>query len=146
MRALAEIENTRQRMQRQVDDAKLFGIQDFSKDMLDVADVLEKAIETVPQAELQEGVNPSLSSLFVGLRMTESQLQKVFQKNGLLRIDPLGEIFDPKYHEALLEVPGEKPGTIGMVSKVGYVLNGRTIRPALVGVVKAEENNDGKNI
>ena len=117
-------------------DAKLFGIQGFSKDMLDVADVLEKAIETVPKDQLENNVNPPLLQLYDGLKLTESQLQKVFHSNGLKRIDPLGEVFDPLYHEALFEVPGEKPGTISIVSKVGYLLNGRTVRPALVGVVK----------
>lgn len=140
MRALAEIENTRQRMEKQVKDAKLFGIQGFSKDMLDVADILEKAIETVPQDQLEPNANPPLSQLFKGLKMTETQLQKVFQNNGLKRIDPLGEVFDPSYHEALFEVPGKIPGTIAIVSKAGYLLNGRTVRPALVGVAKAADN------
>ena len=137
MRALAEVENTRQRMKKQVEDAKLFGIQGFSRDILDVADVLEKATESVPSSELQEGANPALASLFEGLKMTSDQLQKVFNKNGLKRIEPLGDRFDPSLHEALFEVPGDKPGTVAVVSKVGYLLNGRTIRPALVGVAKA---------
>ena len=137
-RALAEIENTRQRMTRQVEDARQFGIQGFSRDILDVADVLEKATDSVPESELKEGVNPPLLSLFEGLRMTEEQLQKVFTKNGLKRIEPLGDKFDPAVHEAVFEVPGDVPGTVAVVSKVGYLLNGRTIRPALVGVARAK--------
>lgn len=124
-------------MAKQVEDARLFGIQGFSRDILDVADILEKATESVPAAELQEGVNPALASLYEGLIMTGEQLQKVFNKNGLKRIEPLGDKFDPSLHEALFEVPGDKPGTVAVVSKVGYLLNGRTIRPALVGVAKA---------
>ena len=126
-------------MTRQIEDARLFGIQGFSRDILDVADVLEKAIESVPETEVRKDVNPQLFSLFEGLKMTDTQLQNVFQKNGLVRINPVGEAFDPAFHEALFEIPGENPGTVGVVSKVGYILNGRTVRPAIVGVIKAIE-------
>ena len=123
-------------MGKLVDDAKKFGIQSFSKDIIEVSDILEKAMESVPESELNNNVNPHLSSLVKGLNMTKNELQKVFVKNGLERINPLGELFDPSQHEALFELPGDKPGTVGVVSKVGYLLNGRTVRPALVGVVK----------
>ena len=136
LRSLAEIENTRNRMTRLVNDSKKFGIQSFSKDIIEVADILEKAMESVPSDELKNNSNPHLSSLYSGLIMTKNELQKVFTKNGLERIEPLGELFDPVLHEALFELPGDHPGTVGSVSKVGYLLNGRTIRPALVGVVK----------
>ena len=141
LRALAEAENVRQRMMKQVEEAKLFGIQGFSKDILEVADILEKATESVPKAELESNSNPHLSSLFQGLKMTEAELQKAFSKNGLTKINPVGEVFDPSFHEALFEVPGEKPGTIAVVSRVGYILHGRTIRPARVGVVKESESS-----
>ena len=125
-------------MQRQVQDAKSFGIQGFCKDLLDVADVLERATTTVP-AEALTDKNPHLKNLFEGLQMTEGQLQKVFRTHGLLKIDPLGEKFDPNYHEALFEqvVEGKEAGTVAVVTKIGYKLHERTIRPALVGVVKA---------
>ncbi len=123
-------------MNKLVEDGKKFGIQSFSKDIIEVADILEKAMECVPETELSNDVNPHLSTLFQGLNMTKNELQKVFVRNGLERINPLGEIFDPAVHEALFQVPGDKPGTVGVVSKVGYLLNGRTVRPALVGVVK----------
>ena len=145
MRALAETENVRQRMLKLVEEAKLFGIQSFSKDILEVADILEKATESVPQTELNNKSNPYLSSLFEGLKMTESELQKALSKNGLVQINPMGQVFDPAFHEALCEVPGEKPGTIAMVSRVGYTLHGRTIRPARVGVVKASESTAVNN-
>ena len=136
MRALAETENIRQRMQKQIEEAKLFGIQSFSKDILDVADTLEKATESVPKKDLKENANPSLVSLHEGLKLTEVQLQKVLLKNGLTKIDAVGNMFDPKIHEALFEVTGKKPGTVAVVSRVGYLLNGRTVRAAKVGVVK----------
>ena len=128
-------------MSKLVEEAKLFGIQGFSKDVLEVADILEKATESVPKSEVErKGANPHLLSLFEGLKMTESELQKVLSKNGLKKIDSIGECFDPTFHEALFEVPGDKPGTVGVVSRVGYVLHGRTVRPARVGVVKALES------
>lgn len=135
-RALAEAENSRLRMRKQVDDAKIYGIQNFCKDLLDVADVLEKALEAVPQDRLAE--NEVLNNLFTGVQMTEKQLQSVFRRHGLLRINPIGEKFNPNEHHALFEsaVAGKEPGTVAVVTKIGYKLQDRTIRPAMVGVVK----------
>ncbi|XP_033756879.1 grpE protein homolog 1, mitochondrial-like isoform X1 [Pecten maximus] len=139
MRALAETENVRQRMRKQVDDAKVFGIQGFCKDLLEVADILGKATESVPKEELKQE-NIHLKNLFEGLTMTESQLQKVFNKHGLEQITPAeGEKFDPFIHEAMFEVPTSKEeaaSTIAVTTKVGYKLQSRTVRPALVGVFK----------
>ncbi|XP_060109755.1 grpE protein homolog 1, mitochondrial [Heteronotia binoei] len=136
-RALADVENLRQRTQKLVEEAKLYGIQSFCKDLLDVADVLEKATESVPKEELKDE-NPHLKNLYEGLAMTEVQIQKVFGKHGLVKLNPLGAKFDPYEHEALFHVPmeGKEPGTVALVSKVGYKLHGRTLRPALVGIVK----------
>ncbi|XP_053528340.1 grpE protein homolog 1, mitochondrial isoform X1 [Artibeus jamaicensis] len=136
-RALADTENLRQRTQKLVEEAKLYGIQAFCKDLLEVADVLEKATQSVPKEEISEG-NPHLKNLYEGLVMTEVQIQKVFTKHGLLRLDPVGAKFDPYEHEALFHTPveGKEPGTVALVNKVGYKLHGRTLRPALVGVVK----------
>ncbi|XP_031847497.1 grpE protein homolog, mitochondrial Roe1 [Nomia melanderi] len=136
-RALADGENLRVRLTKQVDDAKLFGIQGFCKDLLEVADVLSKATESVPKDELTNK-NPHLKTLFEGVQMTDAQLQKVFKKHGLISINPLNEKFDPNQHEALFqqEVEGKEAGTIVVVSKLGYKLHGRVVRPALVGVAK----------
>ncbi|XP_071412949.1 grpE protein homolog 1, mitochondrial [Pithys albifrons albifrons] len=136
-RALADAENVRQRSQKLVEEAKLYGIQSFCKDLLEVADILEKATESVPKEEIKDD-NPHLKSLYEGLVMTEVQIQKVFKKHGLLRLNPVGAKFDPYEHEALFHTPmeGQEPGTIALVSKIGYKLHGRTLRPALVGVVK----------
>ncbi|CAK9795087.1 GrpE protein homolog 1, mitochondrial [Anthophora plagiata] len=136
-RALADGENLRVRLTKQIEDAKLFGIQGFCKDLLEVADILGKATESVPKNELTEK-NPHLKTLYEGLSMTEAQLQKVFKKHGLVSLNPLDEKFDPNQHEALFqqEVQGKKPGTIVVVSKLGYKLHERIVRPALVGVAK----------
>ena len=113
------------------------GIQGFCKDLLEVADILEKATQCVPKEEIRDD-NPHLKNLYEGLVMTEVQIQKVFTKHGLLRLNPLGAKFDPYEHEALFHTPveGKEPGTVALVNKVGYKLHGRTLRPALVGVVK----------
>lgn len=71
--------------------------------------------------------------------MTESQLIKVFNRHGLVKIDPLGEKFDPNLHEAMFQLPAadKEPGTVAVVTKIGYKLHERTVRPAIVGVTKA---------
>lgn len=127
-------------MGKQIEEAKLFGIQSFAEDILDVADVLEKATDSIAKEDLDKNTNLPLLSLYDGLKLTEAQLQKVLLKNGVTKIHTTGDVFDPKIHEALFEVSGDKPGTIAVVSRVGYLLNGRTIRAAKVGVVKAEQS------
>ncbi|CAB3992318.1 grpE homolog 1, mitochondrial [Paramuricea clavata] len=136
-RALAESENVKNRMKKQVEDTRLFGIQGFAKDLLEVADVLGKATESVPDEEIEN--NTHLKSLYEGLRLTDQQLHKVFSKNGLEKLSPVGEKFDPNFHEALFEqdIPG-KEGTVILVNQVGYTLNARVLRPAKVGVAKAK--------
>ncbi|XP_020508541.1 grpE protein homolog 1, mitochondrial [Labrus bergylta] len=137
-RALADTENLRTRSQKMMEDAKLYGIQGFCKDLLEVADILEKAMESVPKEEVT-GQNPHLKNLYDGLVMTEVQIQKVFTKHGLVKLNPDGQKFDPYEHEALFHAPveGKEPGSVAVVTKVGYKLHGRTLRPALVGVAKA---------
>lgn len=136
MRALAEAENVRQRMSKQVEEAKKFGIHGFAKDLLDVADILEKASDSVSDEDLMTGSKPFIA-LVEGLKLTEAELQKVFKKNGLTKFDGKGDEFDPSLHEALFEVAGENAGTVAVVSRRGYMLHGRTLRPARVGVVKS---------
>ena len=126
----------RQRLSKQVEEAKMFGIQGFARELLDVADVLEKATDSISSEDLASK-NKTLLALIEGLKLTEVELQKVFQKNGLKKVDGKGEQFDPSLHEALFEVPGDKPGTVAVVSRHGYLLHNRTLRPARVGVVKA---------
>ncbi|KAG9479753.1 grpE protein homolog 1, mitochondrial [Eleutherodactylus coqui] len=136
-RALADTENMRQRSQKMVEDAKLYGIQGFCKDLLEVADILEKATQSIPKEEIK-AENPHLKNLYEGLVMTEVQMQKVFKKHGIVKLNPVGSKFDPYEHEALFHTPveGKEPGTVALVTKVGYKLHERTLRPALVGVVK----------
>lgn len=143
LRAMAETENTRVRMRKQIDDAKIFGIQGFCKDLLEVADILNLAIEnTDPKKStepLEKNTIDKLNSMHQGLVMTESRLLKIFEKHGLVQIKPVsGDKFDPNLHEAIFRVPipNKESGTIEMVSKIGFKLHERVIRAAHVGVVQ----------
>merc|ERR1711915_872076 len=102
-RSLADFENLRNRMNKQVSDAKIFGIQGFCKDLLDVADVLNKAINTVPPDALEQSQH--LKDMHQGLVLTETQILKVFAKHGLVQENPLGQKFDPNKHDALFQIP-----------------------------------------
>lgn len=99
---MADSENLRNRLTKQIEEAKIFGIQSFCKDLLDVADVLSKATESVPKEEINNS-NPHLKSLYEGLVMTEAQLQNVFKRHGLEQVNPLNEKFNPNLHEALFQ-------------------------------------------
>jgi len=136
-RSLADFENLRNRMNKQVADSKKFGIQGFCKDLLEVADVLNKAVAGVPQEALQTE-SQYLKDVYEGLRLTESQLLKVFERHGLVQENPLNEKFDPNKHDALFTIPNPsvEPNIVLDVQKIGYILHGRTIRPAMVGVSK----------
>lgn len=133
---MAENENIITRNKKLLDDARLFGIQGFAKDLLEVADILEKATESIPKEELEKNVH--LKNLHEGLTMTDTQLQKVFKSHGLEKIDPVGEKFDPNFHDALFmqPFPEKESGTVAVVTKIGYKLNGRPLRAALVGVAQ----------
>eukprot|EP00127_Corallochytrium_limacisporum_P005677 Clim_evm56s210 gene=Clim_evmTU56s210 len=138
-RALAEVENTRQRGRRDVENAKLFAIQKFAKDLIGVADVLQMAIDAVPQEALQKLESDSpFRHLYDGVVMTEKEFQKTCGGHGLVKVHPMGDKFDPNLHEAMFEVddPAKEPGTVGFVQRTGYVLNDRTVRAAQVGVIK----------
>ncbi|KAM3955794.1 LOW QUALITY PROTEIN: grpE protein homolog, mitochondrial Roe1 [Aphomia sociella] len=144
-RALADGENVRRRMMKQVEDAKSFAIQSFCKDLLDVADTLSAAAESVPEEEEAGGTNgaaAALRSLHQGVRLTSAQLAQVFSRHGLVPVSPLREKFDPNLHEALFqqEVEGAEAGTVVAVSKIGYKLHERCVRPALVGVAKGHSS------
>ncbi|CAH4036015.1 grpE protein homolog, mitochondrial isoform X2 [Pieris brassicae] len=136
-RSLADCENVRRRMMKQVEDAKSFAIQSFCKDLLDVADTLSAAAESVPEGA-EAGAGAALRSLADGVKLTRAQLSQVFARHGLVAVSPLKEKFDPNLHEALFqqEVEGAEAGTVVTVSKVGYKLHERCVRPALVGVAK----------
>ena len=152
IRTLADMENLRERTSRQVENSQKFAVQGFVKDLLDVSDNLERALQAVESDYLEQGGDGDLGgeggekafgllkSLHEGIAMTEKQMVSVLRKNGVERFDPTGEPFDPNLHEARFEVPvpDKAPGTVVVVTKVGYTLHDRVIRPAEVGVVPGE--------
>lgn len=136
MRALAEAENARKRSVQDRQEATKFAISNFARDLLDVADNLRRALEAVPE-DLEEA-SDRYKGLVAGIEATEKVLLGAFEKNKIRRIDPIGEVFNPNFHEVMFEAPDpSKPaGTIIQVMDVGYILHDRLLRPARVGVVK----------
>lgn len=137
LRAVAEGENIRKRAEKDVADARAYGITAFARDVLTVADNLARTIEHV-SAEARASADPSLKALLEGVEITERDLQMILQKNGVKPINPMGEKFDPHFHQAMFEVPdsGRPHGTVVQVVQTGYAIGDRVLRPAMVGVAK----------
>ena len=133
------MENVRTIARRDMENSKQFAIQSFAKQLLDVADNLSRAIESVPKEALEKKEdNAYLATLVEGVQMTDVQLQKIFGANKIVKYAVPGDKFDPHLHDALLEYedPEKEAGSVGQVLKTGYKLNDRVIRPAQVGTVK----------
>ncbi len=141
LRTLAELENYRKRAEREREETAKFATTGFARELLTVADNLRRALESVP--EDHEHPEKLLKSLMEGVEITEKELLLAFKKHGIEKIDPLGTSFDHHLHQAMFEVDtSDQPaGTIVHVLQPGYQLNGRLLRPALVGVAK-EKNLD----
>jgi molecular chaperone GrpE len=138
LRTLAEMENLRRRSEREVADARLYGIANFARDVLGVADNMRRALD-VAGAELRDSADDKTRALIDGVDLTERELLKVMEKHGVKRLDPQGEKFDPNFHQAMYELPDPAavPGTVVQVMQAGYKIGERVLRPALVGVAKA---------
>ncbi len=134
LRALAETENLRRRSQREREDAVKYAAAPLIKDLVGVVDNLRRAMSSVSSEALE--ADEHLRTLMTGLEMTETELNAVFEKHHIVRIEPLGERLDPHYHEAMYEIPDPEAasGTVLHVLQPGYRLHGRLLRPAQVGV------------
>jgi molecular chaperone GrpE len=137
LRTLAEMENLRKRTSREVADARTYGITGFARDVLDIADNLQRALDALP-AEAREAADPGLKALIEGVELTERSLLNTLEKNGVKKFDPSGEKFDPNFHQAMYEVPDPSvpAGTVVQVMQSGFMIGERVLRPALVGVSK----------
>lgn len=137
LRTLAEMENLRRRTEREVADARTYAVTNFARDMLNVADNVRRALESVP-AEARAGAEGALKGLLEGIELTERDLAKTLERHGVKAVEPEGQRFDPNRHQAMFEVPNpEVPaGTVVQVVQSGYVIGDRVLRPALVGVAK----------
>jgi molecular chaperone GrpE len=138
LRALAEMENMRRRTERQVADAREYGVTAFARDVLAVADNMSRALSAI-DPQLRQTADAGLKSLLEGLELTERELLKVLEKHGIKKFEPTGEKFDPNLHQAMYEVPDSSlpNGTVAKVVQAGYMIGERVLRPALVGVAKA---------
>jgi molecular chaperone GrpE len=137
LRTLAEMENLRRRTEREVADARAYGISRFARDVLDIADNLQRALDAVT-ADARASADPGLTALIEGVELTEKGLHSALEKTGVKKFDPMGQKFDPNVHQAMYEVPdGSVPsGTVVHVVQSGYMIGDRILRPALVGVAK----------
>jgi molecular chaperone GrpE len=137
LRTLAEMENLRRRTDREVADARLYGISNFARDILAVADNMDRALAAL-DAELREKADAGLKALLDGVELTERELLKVLEKHGVKKFEPLGEKFDPNLHQAMLELPdpSRPAGSVAQVIQPGYMIGERVLRPALVAVAK----------
>ncbi|MBR0783492.1 nucleotide exchange factor GrpE [Bradyrhizobium iriomotense] len=137
LRTLAEMENLRKRTTKEVADARLYGITGFARDVLDIADNLQRALDAVP-AEARATADPGLISLIEGVELTERSLLNALEKHGVKKLDPQGQKFDPNFHQAMYEVPDASvpSGTVVQIMQAGYTIGDRVLRPALVGVAK----------
>ena len=137
LRSVAELDNYRKRAEREKEQLRKFGIANFAKDLLSAADNLRRAVESGP-SDL-EGADESVKNLIVGVEMTEKELLNAFEKNGVRKIDPVGEKFDYNFHQAMFEVETDKedPGVVMQVLQPGYAIEDRVLRAAMVGVSKS---------
>ena len=133
LRYAADAENTKRRAEREMNDARAYAIQKFGRDLLGVADNLDRAMAAAPA----DSGDPAVKNYVVGVEMTAKELLSAFEKNGLKKVDPAqGEKFDPHKHQAMMEQPGTdvEPGGVIQVLQAGYELLGRLLRPAMVVV------------
>ena len=137
LRTLAEMENLRKRTEREIADSRLYSVSSFARDMLNVADNMRRALDAVTP-ELRASAEPGVASLIDGVDLTERELLKALEKNGIRQFSPQGEKFDPNLHQAMFEVPDATvpAGSVVQVVQPGYMIGERMLRPALVGVSK----------
>lgn len=132
--ARADIQNVRRRAEKDAADARAYAATNFARDVLSVADNLERGLAAIP-AELRE--DDKFKGLVTGLEATGRELEKVFERHGITRIAAMGEPLDPNKHQAMMEMPSDQaPGTIVQEMQSGWTIKDRLLRPALVAVAK----------
>ncbi len=137
LRTLAEMENLRKRTEREVADARVYGISAFARDILGVADSMHRALEAL-DAELRANASDSIKGLLDGVELTERALMSALERHGVKRFEPAGQKFDPNRHQAMFEIEDASvpAGTVVQVMQAGYLIGERMLRPALVAVSK----------
>ena len=137
LRAAAEMENLRNRTARDVRDAKTYAVTGFARDLLAVADNLNRALAALP-AESRAAADSGVVALVEGVELTERSLITALERHGVRKLEPEGQKFDPNFHQAMFEVPNpDVPNnTVVQVVQDGYAIADRVLRPAMVGVAK----------
>jgi molecular chaperone GrpE len=137
LRAVAETDNVRKRAERDVSEARAYGIAGFARDVIGVADNLTRALEAIDPAA-RAAAEGTLKALLDGVDLTRRELEKALAKHGVRPLDPKGEKFDPNFHQAMYEIPdADAPaGTVVQVMQTGYAIGDRVLRPALVAVAR----------
>jgi molecular chaperone GrpE len=146
LRTLADMENLRKRTEREVADARMYGISAFARDVLTVADSMHLALEALDK-ELREKSDASVKALLDGVELTERALLNALEKNGVKRIEPLGQKFDPNKHQAMFEAENASvpAGHVAQVMQAGYLMGDRVLRPALVAVSRGAPKTSADN-
>ena len=135
LRALAETDNVRKRANRQIEEARLYAVEKFARDLLNVADNLSRAIESVP-ASARGGMTDAVKTALEGIEMTQKELVTALSRHGVTAIDASpGAAFDPALHQAVTQVPSVQPaGSVAELYQSGWRIGDRTLRAALVAV------------
>ena len=137
LRTLAEMENLRRRTEREVADARIYGVTNFARDIVGVADSMERAMKALDD-EIRDKADAGVKALLDGVELTERELLKVLEKHGVTKLEPKGQKFDPNMHQAMFEMPDPSmpAGMVTQVVQPGYKIGERVLRPAMVGVSK----------
>ena len=139
VRSVAETDNVRKRLQRDLEESGKYAITGFAGDMVSVLENLQLAIQNVPAEEAK--ANPTLKTFGEGISLTLQELLRIFEKYGIVRLNPIGKKFDHNFHQAVVQVEKNdvEAGTIVQVIQAGYMISDRLLRPAMVAVSKTSE-------
>ena len=134
LRAVAETENVRRRLEKEKEDTAKYAISKFAKDILSIGDNFQRAIAAVPKDAVE--TDPALKTLLDGVVFAERDYKTALERHGVQAIDPVGQPFNPHYHQAVMEQENTSvpAGTVLQVYQVGYLLDDRCLRPAMVVV------------
>ena len=139
LRLAADMDNLRKRAEREKAEATLYAATNFARDLLSITDNMGRALAAVSPEE-RERADEVLKNLLAGVELTERELLNVFQRHGIRKLETVGQKFDPNMHQALYEVLTSErpPGTVMQEMQSGFAIGERCLRPAMVGVAKAE--------
>ena len=139
LRTLADNENNRRRYEKEKDDLSTYVISNFAREMLAVLDNLQRAIEVSEKIDTEnKDIDTNTKNFIEGVQLTEKQLNSIFEKFKIVKIDSLNIKFDPNIHQAMFEIENNDvdEGTVLQVIQEGFKIEDRLLRPALVGVSK----------